>query len=146
MKRLSLPLVALLLVGALLLLGAFDCDGDSSDNGNGQTASPPPTTVTLKEGTTLAPPGSSFLTEFTVNETGTLVATLIWGGQPAGLGVTLYNLGQGAVGLTTHGSPLTHTVTVTDSLLASSSTWRLQVAINPGPAVTVSYVVKFTPN
>ena len=140
MKRFSLVLVV------LLLAGAFGCDGD--DETTPPPAAPPatPVTVTLKQGTALAPPGSSFLAEFTVTETGTLTATLTWGGQPAGLGVTLYHLLQGGIGVTTSGSPLTHTVTVTDGLVASSPTWRLQVKINPGPAATVSYVVKFTPN
>jgi hypothetical protein len=151
MKRFSLPVAALLLVSTWLLISTLGCDGDgdNSNNGNGQTPSPPaaPVTVTLADGTTFAPPGSTFLAELPVNETGTLTATVTWGGQPASLGVTLFHLTAGDVGgLTATGTPVTHTVTVTDTHVASAPYWRLRV-VNPiPPGVTVIYTVTFTPD
>lgn len=147
MRRLGLVLVALLVVGA------FGCDGDDDAATPPPVVPPPttptpPTTVTLDQGTPSVPSGGPMTAaSFSVAQSGTLTGTVTWG-APAVTGLsgfvhvataTLHGAGTGA-------SPLTSTATVTDALVTSGQNWDFYIAHDDVAPVNMTYVVTFTPD
>ena len=137
-----------LLLAVLLPLALIGCDGDGGTATPPPPAPPPPTTPTtviLAQGTETAS-GSTMLAIVSVDESGILTATVTWSGAPTTMTVGFIHVASSLYhGITISGSPLSSTVTVTDTLVAVGHDWQFFVA-NSGPDVDVTYVVTFTPD
>jgi len=133
---------------ALMLLTTTGCDGDG-DSG----VIPPPAPghvagqeVTLSQGSANAPTGIlSKIDDFDVGTSGTITATLTWGGGPATMTVGLRHVATATSNVTMNEpSPLSVSIQVTDALKDAGEEWELYVQNIAGPDITVDYTVTFT--
>jgi hypothetical protein len=138
---------------ALLFVLTAGCDGDGG--GDAATSEETPTepgdtgpeTIVLGSGAATAEAGTrTSVSDFSVTETGTLDARLVWSDGPATLTLGLFLIGEGPIAETVGSSPLSVSTEVIQYLLSLGTSWVLYVD-NMGPdPVEVEYRVRFTPN
>jgi hypothetical protein len=137
MKRIAL---VFFLTSVVLLMGCWPGPGPSGPSGGPAT----PTPTILAQGTKAANAGvATQLVTVTVNQKGTLKATITWSGAPATMVAYFKHGGPQNHGWVQSASPLDSTVQITS---APSGGWNLYVANSSGPNRTVSYVVTFLPD
>lgn len=126
---------------ALVFAGFALVAGCSSDD---ETA----TGIVLAQGTkTVAASGTVDLTTVAVTEPGTLSATITWSGAPTELLCAFLHVAPSDMyGLTQSPSPLNPIAAVTSARVAAGTQWMLRVGNSSGTAVSVQYVVTFTPD
>ena len=134
----------LLLLVPLALMGCGDGDGTDTTAGGTPAPTTPETTI-LAQGTKTAS-GTTILASVSVEEPGILTGTVTWSGAPTNMTSGFLQVVSSLYhGVTVGGSPLTSTVTVTDTLVAAGHDWQFFVS-NSGPDVDATYVVQFTPD
>ena len=137
---------------ALMLLSITGCDGDGDGDADSGVVPPPVPghvagqAVTIKQGSANAL--TLILTkiaDFNVGTSGTITATLTWGGAPATMSVALRHVATATSNNTMNEpSPLSVSIQVTDALKNAGEEWELYVLNVLGPDDTVNYTVKFT--
>lgn len=133
----KLWVIGILAVSLMFLPACFDGDDEVV------TAPELPSTIILADGTKTVPPGGTTqLAAFSVTGPGLIIATVTWSTPPAKMHAGFDHGGQLWPSIIS-GSPLTYTVTVTDTLLAHSHDWKFGITNNPGAAVEVTYVITF---